>query len=237
MINMPLQLRIYEKLKAKGAEFIRFVDISRLSEEQNKGYPHAILFGITLSVPYLQKVGQNKNFVKEMIKNKEIQSDEFYLKELKTDEIADEIAEFIQSEGYDAYSQSEINIEETGYYNKEDLITPLPHKTIANLGGMGWIGKHNLLVSNDYGSAISMCSVLTDAPLETISNEPSESKCGSCNICVEICPEKAIKGHIWKPGSSRDDIIEVKKCTTCLQCLVHCAYTQNFIKESYSRLP
>jgi len=234
---MPLQSKIYDELISKGVEFIRFVDISHLSEKQNKGYSNAILFGIPLTPTYLKKVGETIDYVKKMIQNKEVESDEFHLIELKTDQIADELARFLQSEGYEAYSQSEKNIEETGYYDKEKNRTPLPHKTIATHAGLGWIGKHNLLVTNDYGSALSMCSVLTNAPLETVSFEPTETKCGACNVCVQICPEQAIKGNLWTRNSSRDEIIDVRKCFPCLQCMVHCPHTQKYIKSNYSRLP
>ncbi len=234
---MEIQNLLVNELKKRGAEFIRFVDISHLTEEQNKVYPNAILFGIPLTDPYLQKVSSDLDYVKKMIQNKEIESDEFHLKELKTDRIADELAQFLQSEGFDAYSQSEKNIEETGFYNKENNTTPLPHKTIAMLAGLGWIGKHNLLVTDDYGSAISMCSVLTNAPVETVSVEPSEPKCGGCNVCVQICAEQAINGKLWTRNSSRDDLIDITKCSTCLQCMVHCTYTQKYITGNYSRLP
>ncbi|MBR0308972.1 MAG: epoxyqueuosine reductase, partial [Mogibacterium sp.] len=49
----------------------------------------------------------------------------------------------------------------------EDFNSGLPHKTVATRAGLGWIGKNNLLVTPEYGSAIRISSLLTDAPLET----------------------------------------------------------------------
>ena len=43
--------------------------------------------------------------------------------------------------------------------------TVMPHKTVAVHAGLGWIGKSALFVTEKYGSAVRLTSVLTDAPL------------------------------------------------------------------------
>ncbi|TKG94383.1 epoxyqueuosine reductase [Puteibacter caeruleilacunae] len=226
-----LAQKLKQKLAEQAVSFFRFVDISQLSPKQNKGYPSAILFGIALTTGYLKEVASNLNYVKDMVANKQVKSDEFYLAEIKTDRIADEIAEYLTKLGYKAYSQSEDNVSQTGYYNQEQKTTPLPHKTIAGLAGLGWIGKHNLLVTPEYGSAISMCSVLTNAPLESVSLQPIISRCGDCQKCKDICVPNALKGNNWELGCSREDIVDVFKCTTCFNCVVHCPWTQKYIKK------
>lgn len=232
---MSVDIDVKEELKNQGAEFISFVDISQLTGKQNKGYPNAILFGITLSPKYLQKITNTPGYVLQKIKNNEIEKDEFHLKEIKTDSIADHIAEYIKQKGYTAYSQSENNIYSTGFYDEKRKITPLPHKTIAVLAGLGWIGKHNLLVTKKYGSAISMCTVLTNAPLKTVLLAPSESQCGSCNICEEICHMNAIEGNSWNISISREEIVDVDKCDTCIECLVHCPWTQKYSRKNITK--
>ncbi len=218
----------------KGAEFIDFVDISSLSEKQNKGFSIAILFGITLSPQYLKKVSLSSNYVEEMKKNNAIKEDEFFIKEQKTDSIADSLAYFLTTSGYNSYSQSEANIENTGFYNTKTKSTPLPHKTIAVMAGLGWIGKHNLLVTPNYGSAFSMCSVLTNAPLITDKQSSiySNSLCGTCEICQNICQKGALNGINWNMNTSRDKIIDVFKCSPCLKCMIHCPYTQKYINQN-----
>jgi len=68
----------------------------------------------------------------------------------------------------------------------------IPHKTIATRAGVGWIGKCALLVTEEYGSAIRIASILTDAPL-TISIPINSSKCkDSCNSCMSSCPKCSI---------------------------------------------
>lgn len=228
---MSLEDELKNELISQGADFVHFVDISGLSYQQNKGYPNAILIGMILSSDFIQKITNTPDYVQEMIRNNQITDDEFSIKEAKTDKLADFISSYLTSKGYSAYSQSENNINSTGFYDHKTKCTPLPHKTIAGLAGLGWIGKHNLLVTTKFGSAISMCTVLIDAPLKTVLFTPSISQCGDCNICENICLVKAIKGNSWEIGISRDELVDVYRCNTCLKCLALCPWTQRYMKK------
>jgi len=219
---------ITEYLSSQQCEIIGVVDISDLDHAQSLGYTRAILLAIPLSQAYVKKVHSKPEYVKEMIRNNEVDVDEFNLTEKKTDRLADEIADYLTSIGYKAYSQSERNIEATHRYCQTEQRTPLPHKTIALKAGLGWIGKHNLLVNTLYGSALSMCSVLTNADLDTENHKPSVSKCGDCMVCVKACTPDALNGINWNNQLDRDDIVNVKKCTTCLQCMMACPWTQKY---------
>jgi hypothetical protein len=59
---------IETKLKESGVEFVRFVDITSLSDKENKNYPTAILFGISLSSGFLQQVMNTPDYVEEMVR-------------------------------------------------------------------------------------------------------------------------------------------------------------------------
>jgi hypothetical protein len=113
------QKELLAEIEKQGVDFISFVDISQLSVEQNKGYSTAILFGIVLSKDYLRKVAGNPDYVEQMKIEKTIKDDEFNLTEQKTDKIADYIEKYIVSQGFQAYSQSEENIQKTGYYDEK----------------------------------------------------------------------------------------------------------------------
>ena len=226
-----LNYQLKNELIKQGAEFVSFVDISNLPEAQNKRFPVAVIFGVSLSASYLKEVSQTLDYIPQMIRNKKMAEDEFHCKEIFTDSLADYLAEHLKKKGYSAYSQSERNIAETGYYNENNKITPLPHKTIAGLAGLGWIGKHNLLITPRYGSAISMCTVLTDAPLETIFKKPLRSKCGNCRICKNTCSTNAITGKSWNKNTHRNHLVDVQKCTTCLQCLAMCPFTRKYVEK------
>jgi epoxyqueuosine reductase len=232
IFKMSLDSELVAELKSLGIEFYHFVDISQLPNEQNKHYPNAILFGITLSPGYLQKIISNPDYVQDIILNNQTHEDEFDIKEALVNNLADHIADWLKTKGYSAYSQSENNIAITGFYDQKNQCTPLPHKTIARLAGMGWIGKHNLLITPEYGSAISICSVLTDAPLKTVLHTPANSSCRNCSICKEACDTEAIKGNTWDPNTSRDCLVDISKCTTCMKCLVFCPWTIAYMKRN-----
>lgn len=225
------QKELLTEIEKQRVDFIYFVDIQHLTAGQNKGYSTTILFGATLPKDYLKTVALNPDYVESMKINKTIKNDEFHLTEQKTDKIADYIEEYIVSRGFKAYSQSEENILKYGHYDKKNKKTPLLHKTIAGLAGLGWIGKHNLLVTKKYGSAISISSVLTNAPLKSMREKPLIPSCGNCNICKEMCKPNAIKGETWECGVEREKIVDVFSCTTCFQCVVQCPWTQRYIKE------
>ncbi|MGN1082102.1 MAG: 4Fe-4S binding protein, partial [Candidatus Avispirillum sp.] len=189
---------------------MRVVDITSLTLEENRGYSYAILLIKALPKEYVDKL------------NRETETDYtvFANYERTTDELADKLAAVIQKEGYKAISQSEHGISVRGEYNEKTKSSILPHKKIAIMSGVGWIGKNNLLVTEKYGAALSMCSVLTDMPLYAEKTETILSdRCGDCNLCVKICPVQAIHGRKWELGISRDDIVDVYRCVTCLKCL------------------
>jgi len=66
----------------------------------------------------------------------------------------------------------------------------LSHKQVARLAGLGWIGRNNLLVNQEFGSRIRLVTILTNLPLEK--NSPSSMNCGSCRACLSVCPAGAI---------------------------------------------
>lgn len=226
-----LENKIISELKEHGASLIHFVDVSGLSVKQNRGLPNAILFGIRLSPSYMRKVMGTTDYVNTMIALNQMQQDEFYLTELKAGELADRIANLLVSEGYRAYSQSDNNLIVTGNWDEENSQTPLPHKTIAVLAGIGWIGKNNLLVTPEYGAALCIGTVLTDAPLHTARPSIAQNKCRTCKKCIEVCQTNALRGRAWMENTLREHIIDIRKCTTCMNCLLYCPYTRKYAKQ------
>ena len=216
-------------LKESGADFVLFVDITNLSCEENKNYSHAILFGITLSTDYLQNIMNTPDYIQARIRNNsDFLDDEFYLAELQTDELADKIAQLLNNNGYKAYSHSEKNQKETSFLDKIHLKTPLPHKTIARIAGIGWIGKNNLLITPNFGCALCLGVVITNASLKITTSNSTQSKCNNCNICIKLCEPKALKGIAWNLNTKREEMLDIFKCTTCLNCVIFCPWTQNY---------
>lgn len=69
---------------------------------------------------------------------------------------------------------------------------PVLEKALARDAGLGWIGKHTLLLDRDAGSWFFLGEIYTDLPLPV--DAPSTEHCGTCTRCIEICPTQAITG-------------------------------------------
>ncbi len=66
---------------------------------------------------------------------------------------------------------------------------PILEVEVASLAGLGWRGKHTLLLSRQ-GSWFFLGELLTDLPLPP--DAPSTGHCGTCQACIEVCPTGAI---------------------------------------------
>ncbi len=68
----------------------------------------------------------------------------------------------------------------------------LPLKLAAVRAGIGWQGKNSLLVSQQFGSFLSMGGIVTNAELEP-EGRPAADRCGKCRACMNACPTGAIE--------------------------------------------
>lgn len=67
---------------------------------------------------------------------------------------------------------------------------PVLDKAWARESGMGWIGKHGLLINKDKGSFFFIGEIICNLELEY--DSPVSSFCGTCTKCIEACPTSAI---------------------------------------------
>jgi len=67
---------------------------------------------------------------------------------------------------------------------------PVMEVEIAAKSGLGWRGKHTLLLSRDAGSYFFLGEIYTDLPLPA--DAPLADHCGSCRKCLDVCPTGAI---------------------------------------------
>lgn len=68
---------------------------------------------------------------------------------------------------------------------------PVLEKALGAKAGLGWIGKHTLLLDRDAGSFFFLGEIYTDLPLPTTA-DAREDHCGRCSACMTVCPTQAI---------------------------------------------
>jgi len=88
--------------------------------------------------------------------------------------LAERVAREAQPHGYRVFTDS----------------APVLEKALAEKAGLGWIGKHTVLINRSAGSWFFLGGFLTDLPLPV--DEPVTAHCGSCSACIDICPTQAI---------------------------------------------
>jgi epoxyqueuosine reductase len=82
---------------------------------------------------------------------------------------------------------------------------PVMELPLAEKSGLGWRGKHTLLINRSAGSMFFMGEILVDLPLPV--DQPTGAHCGQCSACITACPTQAILG----PGR-----LDARRCISYL---------------------
>ncbi len=69
---------------------------------------------------------------------------------------------------------------------------PVMEVELARKAGIGWRGKHTLLLSREAGSYFFLGDIYIDLPLPV--DAPATEHCGTCTRCIDACPTGAITG-------------------------------------------
>lgn len=82
---------------------------------------------------------------------------------------------------------------------------PILERPLAQNAGLGWTGKHSLILDKDVGSWFFLGELLVDLPLPT--DAPSDNNCGKCSACKTSCPTQAIL---------EDGVVDARRCISYL---------------------
>lgn len=114
----------------------------------------------------------------------------------------------------------------------------ISQKHAAQAAGLGTIGRHSLLITQEFGSMVWLGAVLCAQEFEP--DEMKKPICNNCNLCVEVCPVNAlevpeIKQQLcWEYAFGEDE--ETKVWTiSCHKCRDICPYnlgSKNLFAES-----
>ena len=91
--------------------------------------------------------------------------------------------------------------EEIGAVNGRAFVdsAPVLDKAWAAKSGLGWIGKHSNLLTQQLGSFYFIAELIVDLELEY--DSPVTDHCGTCTACIDACPTEAIVGPYIVDGS------------------------------------
>ena len=163
---MELTEKLKKLLYCQGASLVGFGDMSKV---ENCDFRTGISVGILLPISVISDLKEAPSIEYYNL---------YYALNKKLNEIIVAGEEFLRNNGFEAYAQTTDRVK-----LNQNRTSKLPHKTVATRAGIGWIGKNCLLVTPQYGSAVRISSLLTNAALKY--DEPvNRSRCGKCNLCV-----------------------------------------------------
>lgn len=230
MVDFTLAEILRKQLTASGAALVGFANLEVLDPEVRHGFPVGISIAVPLDPDIISSItdGPTKDYEAE-----------YHRTNALLGELASKCAGILGGRGHKALPFSATEVE----LDRATLRSPLPHKTTATRAALGWIGKCALLITETYGSAVRITTVLTDAPLP-VASPIEESRCGSCTECVDTCPGSAPSGNQWQAGTIREDIYDAFACATtakdlstkqgiphflCGMCITACPWTKRYL--------
>jgi len=83
---------------------------------------------------------------------------------------------------------------------------PLTEKAWAIRAGLGWRGRHSMVINKDIGSFFFLGEIVTSAEL-LYDNTSARDRCGDCTLCIDACPTGAI---------CSDRTIDARRCISYL---------------------
>jgi len=230
---IALRDRLKRELGQMGAAMVGFADLSSLPQEQRQGLRYGVSIMVAMDPAVVNGLGNGHTREHD---------NEYHQLNRLMDRLDIRAAEIISEAGFSAWplTSEKVNVDWSV------LNTDLPHKTVATRAGLGWIGKCAMLVTEAYGSAVRVSSVLTDAPLPA-DQAITESRCGTCDRGVSNCPGEAPSGREWSTNTLREDYFDAYRChKTCIErswrvepgelfcglCTLVCPWTRRYILAS-----
>jgi epoxyqueuosine reductase QueG len=110
--------------------------------------------------------------------------------------------------------------------------TTVSHRVAAELSGVGWRGKNELIVNPRFSCAIRLATILTKTPLEA--TPPSTMSCGECRACLDACKFLEHKGKLdnYREQCRRYLLYLNLEEEVCGKCIKAC-YKKSIYKDKF----
>jgi epoxyqueuosine reductase len=152
-------------------------ELVQLDKSVVEKFPFAISLGLVLSRSVMETVKEGPNA---------LYLHHYRQLNYRLDMVAYLLVREIEKKGFKAlpFAASQL----VDWKNQKGHIS---HKRVAEMSGLGWIGRNNLLIHPVFGARMRLNTVITDMPLEE--SEQLKQGCETCKACMTLCPARAIK--------------------------------------------
>jgi len=208
---------IQDRIKAivsKEDEYILgFADLRGLLDDKFKGHDYAIVIGR----------GLNEKIVDSLVEGPTREYfDHYHETNLKLTALAEKVMKGLKANDVSCILiPPTVNDEELDENYYKTLTCDFSHKMAATRAGLGWIGKTDLFVSEKFGPRVRLVTILVNHPLDCSKSPVTQSRCGSCNLCVEECPTQAGNGKLWNVDVKREEFFDAFACREKCRELSH----------------
>jgi epoxyqueuosine reductase len=181
-----------------------FADLTGLLQKKFKGFNFGISIGLRLNSIIVDKIINGP-------------TPEYYLHYKKANDdlalLTESICRELNKNEIETFNISPtVSTSDLDTVYSKSLRTDLSHKMVATRAGLGWIGKTDLFISKEFGPRLRLVSILLKSTVKSKSTPVNKSRCGNCNICVNICPAKAANGKLWDINVEREEFFDPFKC-------------------------
>ncbi|MBY7703129.1 tRNA epoxyqueuosine(34) reductase QueG [Vibrio harveyi] len=117
--------------------------------------------------------------------------------------------------------------QEVGQFGYRPFVdsAPILERPLAQKAGLGWTGKHSLILDKDCGSWFFLGELLIDLPLPV--DEPSVDQCDKCKACITSCPTQAIVD---------EKVVDARRCISYLTIEFDGVIPEEFRKPMGNRI-
>ena len=228
--NMARKIKEIARFFGADVAGIAYLDQAYVYSHRAKADPGTgAKFGDPIDLPHKYAIclGFESDYEKFLTNNSRISDAEYGLGNLHTIQPTFLLAAYIREMGYPARAH---------YYGRGE-VNPIP---LAVNAGLGELGRHGMLIHEDYGSRLHLAVVTTDLPMDV--DQPVdigvEEVCKYCKKCARTCPSHSITfgGKEVHNGVERYRI-NVDSCykyrlasrgqwSNCVMCVTSCCYNK-----------